>query len=397
MQSSKLKIALAIMVGLNLAMLSLVGYQWLRAERPGAAMALEGAASLGARPALAQSGGTSRAVGLPDLSAAARRISPAVVGIGAVRTVVQRAWIQDYFSLFVVPMDLRERQRIPYLGSGVVVSSDGLVVTNHHVIADAEDLFVTMQDGREVKARLLDADRILDVAVLQLESEENVAADLGDSEDLLEGEWVLAVGNPFGNLISDPHATVTVGVVSALKRSFSPQQGRRRVYRDMIQTDAAINPGNSGGALVDAMGRVVGINTFIFSQGGGSNGIGFAIPINRVMKVVEEIRAHGRIRSLYPDFEVANITRTMAQHMNLRSTRGVFVRSIERGGAAAEAGLEPGDIILAVEGQASESAEWFWTLFAAHFVGEQVEFTILREGEARSVRYTIPERSRRDP
>ncbi len=336
--------------------------------------------------ALAQ---TTRAAAFPDLAVAAEKVSPAVVSIGAIQTVVQRTWMRDYFSQFIVPFDRREQQRIPYIGSGIIVTRDGLVITNHHVVEGAKDLFVTMQDGREVQARLVDADKILDIAVLQLESKDCVPAQIGDSSSLREGEWVLAVGNPFGNLISDPHATVTVGVVSALNRSFSPEQGNQRVYSNMIQTDAAINPGNSGGALVDAQGRVVGINTFIFTQSGGSNGIGFAIPINRAMRVLQEIRDHGRIRNLYPDFEVSNISRRLAHDLNLSSLAGVVVTSVESDGAATEAGLKPGDLILAVNGQPCISFNWFWTLYAAHYPGDRIEFTIKRAGKTLQIEYVI--------
>ncbi|MCX7049287.1 MAG: trypsin-like peptidase domain-containing protein [Candidatus Sumerlaeota bacterium] len=329
---------------------------------------------------------------LQSLAPAAQKISPSIVSVGAVRLVRERAWMRDFFSPFYMPYSIERKAKIPYLGSGIIIGKDGLVLTNQHVVEEAEDLFVTLNDGRELNAKLLDADKVLDVAVLKIALSDCQVAEIGDSDKLLTCDWVLAVGNPFGNLIGDPHPTVTHGVISALKRSFSPEQGRTRVYPNMIQTDAAINPGNSGGALVDAMGRVVGINTFIFSaSGGGSNGIGFAIPINRAMRVVREIQKFGHIRNLYADFEVVDLSRDLVRQLGLKSGHGAYVRGIEKNGPSARAGLHAGDLILAVDGQACESAESFWMLYAAHYVGDKSNMTVLRNGKTFNIEYMISE------
>ena len=348
------------------------------------------AVSLVEKTAAAQTSGYSNP---PDLADAAARVSPAIVSIGAVRTVVGQARMNDFFSPFFIPMEYEER--IPYLGSGVIISKDGLVVTNFHVVSGAKDIFVYMADGREVKAQVVDADTVVDVAVLRIDCRDCPTAETGDSDRLRAGQWVLAVGNPFGNLISDPHPTVTVGVVSALNRSFNPEEGRMRVYQGMIQTDAAINPGNSGGALVDSMGRVVGINTFIFTRSGGSEGIGFAIPINRAMRVVDEIHKYGHVRQLRADFEIIDISRRLAQYFRLSSTEGVFVRSVEPNGPAAKAGLAPRDVIVAIDGKKSNSVDAFWSLFASHYVDEEVVLTVIRGGRKVDLKYKLTESPKR--
>ena len=337
---------------------------------------------------------SARAQGAPvvlpnDMSNAVERVNQSIVSIGAERTVVGHARLEEYYLPFYIPMEYE--QRVPYIGSGIIVSDDGLVLTNYHVVEDTGEFFATLPDGREVDVTLVDVDTVLDVAVLRLDCKDVVPAAIGDSENLRPGQWVMAVGNPFGSAIRDPHPTVTVGVVSALRRSFKPEEGRHRVYQDMIQTDAAINPGNSGGALVDSAGRVVGINTFIFTRSGGSQGIGFAIPINRAMRVVEEIKKHGRVRQLRADFEVVDITPRLQRYLGLKEPKGVFVRAIDRGGPATKAGLEPGDVILEIDGEAVSGAEEFWILFAVHYVGDEATIKVLRDGKEQTLSYQLTE------
>ena len=184
-----------------------------------------------------------------EIVEAAERVSPSIVSIGASRTTYFVNPFADFFSNFTV---YPYQEKIPYLGSGVIVDPKGLIVTNYHVVQNTDDVFVTLMDGRELPGKVLDADTVLDIALVKIEGKDLPAVKLGDSADLMVGEWVLAMGNPFGNLIGDPRPTVTVGVVSALKRSFRAVRDEMRVYQDMIQTDAAINPGNSGGALVNS-------------------------------------------------------------------------------------------------------------------------------------------------
>lgn len=315
-----------------------------------------------------------------------RRVSPAVVSVGAVkRTLVYDDPFADFFRpFFVQPRMLR--QRTPYLGSGFLIDRDGHVITNYHVIDDAEEVFVTLTDGREVPAEVLEGDRVIDVALLKIDlpaGELPAPIDLGDSAAMEIGETVMALGNPFGNLLSDPRPTITRGVVSALHRDFRPDSRNLRVYQDMIQTDAAINPGNSGGPLVDARGRVVGVNTFIVSRGGGSNGIGFAIPINRVRNFVDEVLEYGRLRPMQIDFGVMTLSTPRV--------RGAIVNFVESGAGADRAGLRVGDVITAIDGRRITNREDLVLQLASKQVGTEVVMTVLSRSGEREVTYTLSE------
>jgi len=323
---------------------------------------------------------------------AAEKVSPAVVTIGAVRTAYVRRYdpfFNDFFSPFIV---YPYKEKLPYLGSGFIINSKGYVLTNYHVIEGAEKVLVTLVDGRELEAEILDADKVVDVAMLKIREGKNFpSAKLGDSDDLLIGETVLAIGNPFGNLIEDPHPSVTRGVVSALKRSFNPDTSNFRVYTDMIQTDATINPGNSGGPLVNIMGEVVGINTFIMSRTGASHGIGFAIPINRARIIAREIVEHGRIRPLWRDFDCVNLTPYLQKVLDAPDRRGVVIRRMERGGPAEESGLEVGDIIRRANSREVRNCSDFLAYFSAMQVGETFNLEILRQGKTKKVKYIVRE------
>ncbi|MBX7247357.1 MAG: trypsin-like peptidase domain-containing protein [Candidatus Sumerlaeaceae bacterium] len=318
----------------------------------------------------------------------AQKLSPAIVSVGAQKTTYFVSPFRDFFSDFAV---YPYQERIPYLGSGVIIDPKGVIVTNYHVIEESEGVFVTLMDGREFPAKVLDADRLLDVALLQIDAKDLQAAKLGDSDDMMVGEWVLAMGNPFGNLIGDPHPTVTVGVVSALRRTFRGSGNPQRVYQDMIQTDAAINPGNSGGALINASGELVGINTFIVSRSGGSIGLGFAIPINRVKSVVNEILAHGRIRPRLVDFSVQNANERIARMVGAKSTQGAVVSEIARGGPAQKSGMRIGDIVTKVDGRDIKDANDLTLSVFSSQVGTEVKLSLDREGKPVDVTYTISE------
>ena len=258
------------------------------------------------------------------VAAVAHQVSPAVVTIGAVKESLRPA--DDFFRAFVI----RQDQYQPYLGSGVLIGSDGHILTNVHVIDGAKRILVTFSDGREFPATVVAADPLQDIALLKIEAKDLPdPLVLGDSDSLQIGEDVIALGNPFGPMMQDPRPTVTRGVVSAVHRNFRPNANADRVYTDMIQTDAAINPGNSGGPLVDMDGNVVGVNTFIFSRSGGSHGIGFAIPVNRVKAMLEEIRQHGRLRNVAVDFDAV---RVRTQRLS-----GVMLRAIARRAPSARA------------------------------------------------------------
>lgn len=312
--------------------------------------------------------------------------SPSVVTVGAVkRQVVRQPWMDSFF--FPSPPMLQERtRRLPYLGSGFLIDEEGHVVTNHHVIENSESIFVTFPDGREFDAQLVDADKYVDLALLKLDTgEDSLPPPLrfGDSDRLLIGEQVMAFGNPFGNLIEDSQPTVTVGHISALNRDFRPDGRTRRVYQGMIQTDSAINPGNSGGPLIDTAGRVVGVNSFIFSPSGGNTGISFALPANRVSSFVEEIRSFGRLRPLLLDFEV--------QTLRSRRMAGVMVVAMQAEGHAWDAGLRLGDVVVALDGKPVQSRDAFRVFFASRQVGDKVSMRVYRDGDFVEFVYTVKE------
>src|SRR2546426_3573362 len=278
---------------------------------------------------------------------AAERASPAVVSVSVVTTRVVRTdpfgglLHDEFFERFYPPMEYRER--IPGLGSGVIVDPGGLVLTNEHVVRNADQITVTLTDGRQFPATLLGATSTYDLAVLKVNGKNLPAAPLGDSDHLLVGEWAIAIGNPFGYLLNDTQPTGTAGVISATRRAIKAAATESGVYKNMIQTDAAINPGNSGGPLVNGDGEVIGINTFIFTQGGGSLGIGFAIPINLARRVLGEIQRYGHVRATWPGMLVQPVTPYLARRLGLTELGGVIVARGDPRRPAAPAGLRGGD------------------------------------------------------
>ena len=266
---------------------------------------------------------------------AARTVAPAVVTISVLRRerVRRRSFFDDYYLPF------RETRG---LGSGFIVNADGTVLTNHHVIEDATEILVTLPDGRDFDARLAGSDPTTDIAVIVLDEASDLpVAPLGTASDLLIGEWTVAIGNPFGGLISNPEPSVTAGVVSALGRHIIPGQDDEGFYLGMIQTDAAINPGNSGGPLVNALGEVIGINTSILSRSGGSEGLGFAIPIDRALRVARDLAEHGEVRRAWLGLDVDAVEADA-----FGRSRGVRVARVTPGSPAAAAGIRPGARLL---------------------------------------------------
>ncbi len=280
---------------------------------------------------------------------ATERVEPAVVTVSVLRAqLVERSVLpEDEFFFPFRTMRRRFWQKVQGLGSGVIIDESGTILTNYHVVKGAQQVKITLPDGREFGAKYLGGTELYDLAVLRLEMgrEKVPAAPLGDSDDLMIGEWVIAIGNPFGYLLDDTQPTVTVGVVSAVNRDVQVETNRVTIYKDMIQTDAAINPGNSGGPLVNALGEVIGINTFILSRSGGSQGIGFALPVNTVRRIVREIADHGQVREVWVGVQVQEIPASLAESLELDSTAGVIVANVDRGSPADESGIERGDII----------------------------------------------------
>jgi serine protease Do len=319
---------------------------------------------------------------------AAEDIGPAVVTVSVLRSqlVEGPAFPQrEFFSPFFRNLRRRYWQRVQSIGSGVIVRDDAIVVTNYHVVTGAQAIKITLADGREFPARYLGGEELYDLAILQILAEDEVvpAARLGSSAALMIGEWVIAVGNPFGYLLDDPHPTVTVGVVSAVNRDILPdQEGAESIYKNMIQTDAAINPGNSGGALVNADGEVIGVNTFIFSQSGGSHGIGFAIPIDTVLRVMTEVLTHGEVREVWIGVRIQEIPAALAESLELDTNDGVIVASVESGSPAEQAGLTRGDVILQIGRERVRNFEDARRALYGRLVDDLVEFEIQRGSAA---------------
>lgn len=275
---------------------------------------------------------------------AATRVSPAVVTVNTLRT--ERVRPRSMFESFFLPPDAA--RRVSGLGSGFVIDgAEGIIVTNNHVVEGADSVMVTFPDGRDLAATVVGGDAVTDVAVLRVESNERLPeAVLGTSEGLLIGEWVVAIGNPFGYLLSNSEPTVTTGVVSALGRHIVPSGNGEGFYLGMIQTDASINPGNSGGPLVNVLGEVVGVNASIFSRSGGSEGLGFAIPIDRALRVARDLLDDGEIQRAWLGIEVEG---TQADAWG--RTRGVIVAGVVGGSPAQQAGLRAGRHIVEANGR----------------------------------------------
>jgi len=292
------------------------------------------------------------------ITEAVRKVSPAVVSVNVIKInkYIQRSpfYADPFFRQFFPDLfgDRIVEQPVKSLGSGFIITSNGYVLTNEHVVGDAEEIIVATQEGNEYPATLVGKDRVSDIALLKIDKDHLPYIKLGNSDDLLIGEWAIALGNPFG-LFVNGQPTVTVGVISAVDRDFSPLEGR--VYEDMIQTDAAINPGNSGGPLCNADGQVIGMNTFIFTgdaHSSGSVGVGFAIPSNHIMDVVKRLKnKEGRDTDVWIGLYVGDLNAYVARMLNYPYDSGIFVRRIDRGSPADKAGLELGDIILAFNGQ----------------------------------------------
>ncbi|HEX9161167.1 MAG TPA: trypsin-like peptidase domain-containing protein, partial [Thermoanaerobaculia bacterium] len=262
------------------------------------------------------------------------------------------------------------------LGSGFIWSSDGIIVTNNHVVEGASRITVNFQDGTQIGAQLIGVDPDSDVAVLRVDKKSLPAAPIGTSSDLLIGETVVAVGNPFGL-----SGTVTTGVVSALGRSV-PSKEAGRTFTDFIQTDASINPGNSGGPLLNIEGKVIGINTAIYAQ---AQGIGFAIPVDRAKKVVQDLLRYGQVHSAWIGAVTATLTPEEAKRLDLRASRGAIVARVFSGSPAQTAGIKPGDVITSVDGKPVDSREAFSTFTATAASGQPISLVVSRNGTPRTV------------
>jgi Do/DeqQ family serine protease len=283
----------------------------------------------------------SPAAAVTSYSAAARRATPAVVSITASKAPARRPNANDPWFQFFFGERSRQMPQEPQvgLGSGVIVSGDGYLITNNHVIAEANDIEVMLADGRQAKARVIGTDPETDVAVLKIELERLPSIEFGNTDAMQVGDVVLAIGNPFG-----VGQTVTSGIISAIGRN----QLGINTFENFIQTDAAINPGNSGGALVDANGNLLGINTAIYSRSGGSLGIGFAIPVSTARQVMEGLIKDGLVTRGWIGVEPRDLTPEIAQTLNLPIKQGVLITGVLGSGPASAAGLRPGDVVVRI-------------------------------------------------
>jgi serine protease Do len=333
---------------------------------------------------------------------ATRRVSPAVVSINALRTeLVRPNPLLNYHRLFQqhffnrrIPQVYQERFSI--FGSGIIVDADGYILTNEHVIRDAEQIVVTLSSGVEVDAKIVGSSAIYDLALLKIETGVLPYAPLGSSGDLEIGEWVIAIGSPFGYLLNDTQPTVTVGVISAVNRDVKSSPNSDAIFRNMIQTDAAINPGNSGGPLVSSDGRVIGVNTFIFSTENGTTlGMGFAIPVDIAKMVMEEFKQYGKVRSIWTGLEVTELNPEIAQTIGLSVSSGLLIDRIVEGSPAALAEMQIGDIILEVNGTKIENiAEATRAIYGLH-VGDVLEIIVRRGNDNKTIRLELDERPSR--
>ena len=315
---------------------------------------------------------------LPTLAPMLERATPAVVNIGTESRAASNPLLDDPFfrRFFNIPDQPRER-RSQSVGSGVVVDARrGYVITNHHVVKGADKITVTLRDGRTLGAKVVGSDAESDVAVIQIPSGNLTALPLADSDALRVGDFVVAIGNPFGL-----GQTVTSGIVSALGRTGLGIQG----YEDFIQTDASINPGNSGGALVNLRGELVGINTAIIAPGGGNVGIGFAIPSNMVSRLMTQIVAHGSVRRGQLGVSVQDLTPDLARAFNLPADQGAVIAQVSPRSAAARAGLKEGDVVLNVNGRAVRDGGALRNAIGLLEVGEAVRLDILRDGRPQTI------------
>lgn len=356
--------------------------------------------SAGHTPVVAQTASAAPAplvTGLPDFTVLVDQVGPSVVNIRTVERVRQRSGpaspdeqMLEFFRRFGIPVPPGATPRGPQrpdrgpdaerprgVGSGFVLSSDGYIMTNAHVVDGADEMVVTLTDKREFKAKVVGSDKRTDVAVVKIEATGLKAVRIGDVNRLRVGEWVMAIGSPFGL-----ENTVTAGIVSAKQRDTGD-------YLPFIQTDVAINPGNSGGPLINLRGEVVGINSQIYSRSGGFQGISFAIPIDEAVRVSEQLRTSGKVTRGRIGVAIDTVSKDLADSLGLSKAEGALVRGVEDGSPAAKAGIEPGDIIVKFDGKAVEKSVDLPRIVGNTAPGANATVTVWRRGGFRDLRVTV--------
>jgi len=337
-----------------------------------------------------QEAGTADRAGSPPVVSyadAVERAAPAVVNVYTSKTITRKRnpLLDDpLFRYFFGDQVDRPRQRTQTsLGSGVIISPQGYVLTNNHVITGADEIQVLLQDGRSTRAKVVGVDKDTDLAVLRIALDKLPSVAIGSTEHLRVGDVALAIGNPFG-----VGQTVTLGIISAVGRS---HLGINR-YEDFVQTDAAINPGNSGGALINAYGELIGINTAIYSRSGGSQGIGFAIPTHLAANVMKQIIEQGHVERGWLGIEAQDLTPQLAESFQLKDTRGMLIAGVLRGGPADRAGIEPGDVVESIDGRSVDSARSAMSRIAQAGPGVELKIEGVRDGGRLSVTVTTGQR-----
>ena len=323
------------------------------------------------------------------ITRAINKVGPAVASINVEQHISSISL--DPFLGFIYPKEIYPMKSS---GSGVVISPDGFVLTNSHVVENADKISATLSGGYEYEAEIIGSDETTDLTLLKLNGDSFPFVQLGDSDNLIIGEWVIALGNPFQLFSISNKPTASVGIVSAINMDFGMQKSGK-IFQDMIQTDAAINPGNSGGPLVNSLGQVIGINTFIFTDYDhfrGSVGIGFAIPINSARKIAEELRIKGQIdRGYSTGLIVQSVTRSISRYLNIPFTRGVIILEISDGSPAASAKLDPGDVILSVNNQDVNKPSDIRTIILENDLrsGDNIKLKVYRNGKYKTVRLKL--------
>jgi serine protease Do len=337
--------------------------------------------------------------GLPDFTELVEQVGPSVVNIRTLEKAAPRQVpggqgdpdMLDFFRRFGLPIPNMPRQMPPGhgqtpddaqprgVGSGFVLTKDGMIMTNAHVVEGADEVMVTLTDKREFKAKIIGADKRTDVAVVKIEATDLPAVKVGDVSRLKVGEWVMAIGSPFGL-----ENTVTAGIVSAKQRDTGD-------YLPFIQTDVAINPGNSGGPLINMRGEVVGINSQIYSRSGGSMGISFAIPMDEAVRVSEQLRSNGRVSRGRIGVQIEQVTKEIAEANGLAKPQGALVRGVENGAPADKAGIEAGDIITKFDGKTVEKSSDLPRMVGGVKPGTKSPITVLRQGKSKDLTVTIAE------
>ncbi len=319
------------------------------------------------------------------ITRAVQMVEPAVVSVNVIRTQVVRRYMDPFENPFFGFFDyVPYKREVKAIGSGVIFNKDGYILTSAHVVEGATKVKIILADGRQFDADLLGINSVQDIAILKISGKNLSYARLGTSSNLIIGEWSIAVGNPYGLLIKDSKPSVSVGVISAINRNFAENR-EGKIYRRMIQTDAAINPGNSGGPLVNIYGEVIGINTFIVSESGGSIGLGFAIPIDRVKKAADELIRYGKVRNIWFGFKVQDVNPLIASYLKLNSTDGVLVAHIEKNGPADKAGMEKLDIITEINNMKIKNSDDAELVVSDISVGDMIEITVLRKNKKKKL------------